>query len=147
MDDYLTKPLRGRVLQAALERWVTEPADDGAALVDERVLAELVDLGEGMLAELLAAYRDEARADLAQLEGAADGGDLAVVSNIAHRLKGSSATIGAAGVARIAAELEVAAGARDSAAAAELVDALSRALRETDRALRDRIADHTTVRA
>jgi HPt (histidine-containing phosphotransfer) domain-containing protein len=106
MDDYLTKPMRGHILQEALRRWVAEPSDAGAALVDERVLAEL--------AELLAAYRDEARADLAQLEGAAGRDDLAVVSQIAHRLKGSSATIGVVGVARIAAELEVAAGARDA---------------------------------
>ncbi|MCA1693254.1 MAG: Hpt domain-containing protein, partial [Actinobacteria bacterium] len=66
---------------------------------------------------------------------AMDRGDALTVSQAAHKLKGSSATIGAARVAHIAGALATTAPASDLSGAEELLDRLSRALAQTEEAL------------
>ncbi len=144
MDDYLTKPLRSRVLLEALWRWVPAPDDRGGELLDEHVLDDLTELGGPVLAKLLSAYTGEAENDLAQLERAVRRGDMTAAGDTAHRLKGTSATVGAARVAQIASEVEVAA-AGDSAGARELLDALRGAFDDTAQAMRGRVAQPTGV--
>jgi HPt (histidine-containing phosphotransfer) domain-containing protein len=63
-------------------------------------------------------------------------GDSPAAAAAAHRLKGASATVGAALVSAIAAELETRAKAADLAGAAELLRLLERALMDTAVALR-----------
>ena len=67
--------------------------------------------------ELLAEYLSSVGADLARLGDAVNGGDAIVVGQIAHAIKGASATIGAKGFAALAMELERAGKSGDLAAA------------------------------
>ena len=151
MDDYLTKPLRNRMLMDALKRWITDapapaptaasPVAGGArgaagrsALLDEEVIAELGFDGEG-LTELHSMYFDQAAAQVSQLGGAIARRETIAVAKTAHQLKGSSATIGAARVSQLACELEMTARNDRLAAAPALLDLLRRSLAETRTAL------------
>jgi HPt (histidine-containing phosphotransfer) domain-containing protein len=94
-----------------------------------------------VLADLVALFFDEAAARLSELGGAVDRADAAAIARMAHTLKGNSSTLGAAHVARIAAELETSAKAGDLTPAAALLDALRGALEDTSEAFRDRAAE------
>ena len=87
-----------------------------------------------MLAVLVALYFDEAAGHLSDLGGAVDRADKPMVAQMAHTLRGSSSTLGAAHVARIAAELEATANAGDLTSAAALLDTLRGALEDTSMA-------------
>ncbi len=160
MDDYLTKPLRQRTLKDTLARWVAGapgPSDDpgrpGSAngapgddrgelpLLDDAVIADLESLDGDVLASLVTLYFDEAAGHLTDLGGAVDRGDLPLVARMAHTLRGNSSTLGAAHVARIAAELETTANAGDPTPAAELLDTLRGALEDTSTAFRGRATE------
>ncbi|HEX5899250.1 MAG TPA: PAS domain S-box protein [Solirubrobacteraceae bacterium] len=160
MDDYLTKPLRQRTLKDTLARWVAEapetaedpdPAaaadggrrDDGGSprLLDDAVISDLENLDGDALNGLVALYFDEAAGHLSDLGGAVDRGDMALVAQMAHALRGNSSTLGAARVAHIAAELETTANAGDLSPAAGLLDTLRGALDDTGTAFRGRVTE------
>ena len=77
----------------------------------------------------------------AKLVDAVADADPDAVARMAHTLKGSSSTLGAAQVAHLASELEQAAKAGDLAPAPALLDSLHLALEETRKAFRDRTAE------
>jgi len=148
MDDYLTKPLRNKTLRDTLERWVSEPQNTAPgprdlgppesvagypAVLDEAVIAELDFKGED-LADILAMYFDQALAQISELAGAISRGETLSVAQTAHKLKGSSSTIGAARVAHLAAELETTAIAKNLTGAPQLLDRLRSGLTETRKA-------------
>jgi two-component system sensor histidine kinase/response regulator len=160
MDDYLTKPLRQRTLKDTLARWVAEapalsndperagPANgvrrgDGGdlPLLDDAVIADLEHLDGDVLAGLVALYFDEAAGRLSELGAAVDRGDMPMVAEMAHTLRGNSSTLGAAHVARIAAELETTAKAGDLTPAAGLLDTLRGALEDTSTAFHGRATE------
>ncbi|MEA2264540.1 MAG: two-component system, sensor histidine kinase and response regulator, partial [Solirubrobacteraceae bacterium] len=152
MDDYLTKPLRDRILKDALARWApdrpagaTTGADDDSAtigsmeasagrdapeLLDEAVIRELGFEAED-LADLLAMYFDQAARQLLDLRGAVGRGEAGEVRETAHSLKGSSATLGAVRVAHLAAELETLARAGDLTGADALLATLADVFEQT----------------
>jgi two-component system sensor histidine kinase/response regulator len=149
MDDYLTKPLRNQTLRDTLKRFVPEPeitpvresrtrprvATSGPdGLLDDMVIAELEFDGEA-LAELLGLYFDEADTQISEVSDALDRGDAHAIAQAAHKLKGNSASMGAARVARVASSLEVGARAGDLSVVAELLERLRAGLAETRRAL------------
>jgi two-component system, sensor histidine kinase and response regulator len=115
MDDYVTKPIdRGR-LQEVLDRWLggAEPAPptDNAPL--ERGLAlDLAHLQSivGHEPETLRSYLEifhQATAPLvADVAGAIQRRDAAAVARVAHTLRGSCGSIGAAGMAEVVGRLE-----------------------------------------
>ena len=85
-----------------------------AGRVDESVLARLRELAPDdptFVQELLAEFVSDAEARLDTLRAALARADRAAVIAAAHSLRGSSGTIGAAGVASLAARIEL--GARD----------------------------------
>ena len=94
-----------------------------------------------MLGDLVALYFDDAAARAAALGDAVALADPDAVARMAHTLKGSSSTLGAAHVAHIASELERAAKAGDLAPATALLDTLHLALEETRKAFRNRTAE------
>jgi CheY-like chemotaxis protein/HPt (histidine-containing phosphotransfer) domain-containing protein len=121
MDDYITKPVRLETVAAALERWAGRPAPDGpeAALpappgspspLDQAQIELLrsLDDGEGaVLAEIIDQYLAqtvEGRNDLARVTGE---GDAQGLVQVAHKLRGASANVGAVVLAEICSELEV----------------------------------------
>jgi two-component system sensor histidine kinase/response regulator len=160
MDDYLTKPLRQQALKDTLARWVAQapvrsddpdraaPANgaqrddrDSLPLLDDAVITDLENLEGDVLAGLVALYFDEAALRVSELGGAVDRGDMPLVAQMAHTLRGNSSTLGAAHVARIAAELETTANAGDLTPAGVLLDTLRGALEETSTAFRGRATE------
>jgi CheY-like chemotaxis protein len=149
MDDYLTKPLRERVLSEALALWVPDLGsrgpdalsrgrtgagrEDAPPVLDETVIRELgFDAGE--LASLLTVYCDQAAAQVLELSGAVGRGDALAARETAHSLKGSSATLGALRVSGLAAEVEAAAAAGELSGSRALLEALDAGLEQTLRA-------------
>jgi two-component system sensor histidine kinase/response regulator len=159
MDDYLTKPLRNRTLKDALRRWIpdADPGDagpepavsaDGAAdgppavgeVLDEAVIGELEAVDAALLPSLLSLYFDEDEANMAELRGAVDRGDVLAVLRTAHKLKGASAAIGAVRVHAVASRLESTARDGDLTGGPDLLDILRRGLDETRTAFAGRAA-------
>ena len=143
MEDYLSKPLRAEALDVILARWVP-PTDraavDGPAahdLLDRAVIAEL---RAGIDPQALLAVIDAFEADIvertSEISGAAHAGDAAALGDAAHALKGASANLGAAHMARLSARLEELARDGDLRQAPALADQLTRAVRVTPPALR-----------
>lgn len=125
MDDYLSKPLDLRTLDATLQRWVThqalapESADalapnvsdarDEAAL-DSTILANLRNLeatsGKMILAMLAALFSQTTPLRLASLRAAIAASEVKIVNQEAHTLKGSCLNLGARRMARLCSDLE-----------------------------------------
>jgi HPt (histidine-containing phosphotransfer) domain-containing protein len=93
--------------------------------VDASVLADLEEMQEegepNLVAELIGLYLGDAPRKLASMREAEAGGDAASLRRAAHSLKGSSASLGAFGVAALCGELELACGEVSSGRAATLV--------------------------
>ena len=152
MDDYLTKPLRSQTLRTTLDRWIADPSPadrDRTApspasadpVLDAQVVADLADLGDGTLRELLELYFEEASADIRELAEAIGRADAPAIGRTAHRLRGTGATIGAARMSRIASELETTARAGDITATARLFGELRRGLQTTRAAFAGRATE------
>ncbi len=116
MDDYLAKPVRPVDLRAALERAAatTSPADVAAspapAAVGDVDLEQLRQMGgddaRTAVREIIDIYLQDATHRIAAIEQAVEAGESDAVQRLSHGLKGSSATVGAWGVAELAAALE-----------------------------------------
>src|SRR5262249_34670202 len=120
MDDYLVKPVRVDALRRALGESDPVHAPPAAPPVGEEPLRDAIDravldglredLGDlHTLRHVLIAFVDRAPAVLAQLKDAAARRDREALAAAAHRLKGTSATLGALVVSELSAELERAA--------------------------------------
>jgi CheY-like chemotaxis protein/HPt (histidine-containing phosphotransfer) domain-containing protein len=123
-DDYLTKPVPLKQLQAALARWmpVATPTEAPAAPVaqaalepspdallpelDLDVLRRLVGDDEATVRELLADFLDSASQEAQALVIALQSGDLREAAAIAHKLKSASRSVGALALGELCADLE-----------------------------------------
>jgi two-component system, sensor histidine kinase and response regulator len=110
MDDYLSKPLRAQDLDAVLERWVHVAATDGTAeagpLIDEaRVRGFNVDY-RSMADELWTVFYAATPPLIGELRDAVERGDDDESRRLAHKLKGSSETVGATRMATLSNTLE-----------------------------------------
>ena len=79
--------------------------------VDERILDDLLASVEGdraFVIDLIEAYLSDGAEQVAQVEAAIDAANLEALVRPAHSLKSSSATVGAARLAAMARELELA---------------------------------------
>jgi two-component system sensor histidine kinase/response regulator len=116
MDDYIPKPVRAEVLDAAMDHWLSgfAPADEpagagsgGPADVEDAAIAEDALLDQATISQLREALTLEMRETLmeafetslpecvADIAGAARSGDCSELRRVAHLLKGSAATLGA----------------------------------------------------
>jgi PAS domain S-box-containing protein len=99
VDGYLTKPLQPAVLERALQEAALdfagdpkpEPALDAAALAS---LQSMLGSPEDWQ-EMIQTYRQDSQALLGSLRQALESRDVQTVAQLAHRLKGSSSTLGA----------------------------------------------------
>jgi CheY-like chemotaxis protein/HPt (histidine-containing phosphotransfer) domain-containing protein/HAMP domain-containing protein len=123
MDDYIAKPLEPAALASALERWTrpgasTAPADEQPKPADPLVsvldLAHLDGLlriktsdGATLVNRMVGYFVESAPAHANRLWEAAAIGDLATVAQVAYRLTGESASVGAKEVGRRAREIDV----------------------------------------
>jgi HPt (histidine-containing phosphotransfer) domain-containing protein len=106
-------------------------------LLNKTALDELSGFDVDDLRDVVDLYIADATAQLDRLHQALDAGDGAEVAEAAHRIKGSSLTVGAARVASLAAEIEVAARAGELSTAPELAATLASDLPPTRAALFD----------
>ncbi|MBZ8140135.1 histidine kinase [Rubrivivax gelatinosus] len=106
-------------------------------MLDETALARLRELDPdgslGVLGRVLETFRQALGRDLVRMATARDGGDLKTVGEVAHKVKSSSASVGALGLSALCAEVERRVRAGDTADIAPRVQAL---LAEGQRALR-----------
>jgi signal transduction histidine kinase/DNA-binding NarL/FixJ family response regulator len=107
MDGYLTKPVRIGELQAALAA-AGSSGITGELALDPEALDSLRGLsgGEGLVGTLVETYLATSAADSADARRGAKEGRWSEVERAAHRLKGSSAMIGASRVAAVCHAIE-----------------------------------------
>jgi CheY-like chemotaxis protein/HPt (histidine-containing phosphotransfer) domain-containing protein len=117
MEDYLVKPVTLDQLAGALTRCcgtgtVAGSARDGGRpaasdAIDRVVIGQLrEDLGDGPLREVVATFLDRTPAAIAELRAAASREDGEAIRRAAHAIKGTSATLGAIGLASVCDEIE-----------------------------------------
>lgn len=130
MDDYLTKPIDIDGLSAALTKWLptsndaqttelpsanagtVESATEDYETLDQSVIAGLVELGNGnfeFFKELVEVFSHKSSQDLVALHNAIESGENETVRKAAHRLKSSSANLGAVALAGGCGKVELAA--------------------------------------
>jgi PAS domain S-box-containing protein len=158
MDDYLAKPVEADAFYEALERWLpggpapaaqaahAEHAEqpgigqDGAedeGLIDQEMIDQLKDtLTPEMREQLLRAFEQSLPERLADVARAARSGNDAELRRLAHLLKGSSATLGAAGLSLGFQQLEELSRERDTTVGQEQLDALEATATASCQALR-----------
>ena len=125
MDDYLSKPVRSESLRLTLERWITPAGSGEGAKVGEgskksheptrgvldqarlAIVRQAFEPGAAdALAEVIDLYLDEAASQLKGVDEALTREDVADVKRLTHRLRGSSAVMGATRMAALCGELE-----------------------------------------
>jgi two-component system sensor histidine kinase/response regulator len=129
MDDYVAKPVRREDLEGVLARWRSDRADssgdrpappseargDGAAAVDQAVLADLWqldDTGE-LLTTLITLFLDETPRVQERMQAAFCRTDATALAEAAHTLKGSSGILGAGYMQQLCGELQTLGRAKD----------------------------------
>jgi len=155
MDDYVAKPIRVEELVAALERSPAHrdaapaPGPAGAAApaagaIDRAVFERLVaTTGGPFVAELIDTFGEDARELLATLRGALGATDLDAFRRAAHSLKSTAESLGAAGLAALARDLEATARAGSLDGAAGRLDRLTEHYERAASALGDLRRDLT----
>jgi len=121
MDDYISKPVSPEQLEAVLGRWVPAAAaaaprepprspewhERSSGPVDWDVLTELLAMTKReFLQELVGIFLRDSRRMMADLREAYERGARVECRQIAHKLRGSCATIGARRMMKLTAELE-----------------------------------------
>ncbi|MEZ4395189.1 MAG: ATP-binding protein [Polyangiales bacterium] len=109
MNDFLPKPVEPRVLHARLARLLLRESAPPAPALDPRYLAEQLGLDEAGVARFALRYLHTLRAATEELTGSAERGDLTALAAVAHRLKSSSAMVGATQLSALCRALESAA--------------------------------------
>jgi signal transduction histidine kinase/CheY-like chemotaxis protein/HPt (histidine-containing phosphotransfer) domain-containing protein len=115
MNDYLTKPVVAEMLYTVVERWTTGVAQEAIALppapsalpaFDPTVLAALPMVADGSepdyVEKVLDLYLNGTPRALATIDDAASQGDARTLLFWAHKLKSSSASVGALALAKTA---------------------------------------------
>ena len=133
MDGYLSKPVNSRALAAMLEKWLPQAlplrrpleaavreakdtaADWDRAIFDTAQLRESFGSFNAMARQLLQDFVADAAQRVAEIEAAAQTGNLQTVRAQAHALKGGALSVGAARLGSIAGDLQDACDAEDAA--------------------------------
>jgi PAS domain S-box-containing protein len=152
MNDYLSKPLHLRELEAALQRALLKvtpagpagatlpTAPDGGETLDRAVIDGLKELREpgqpDPLAELIELFLKDARPRLEKMESAIAAGDLPQLAAATHALKGSASNLGARRLSACCAALERQAKAGEADHARETVIEVKAAFEKVEQLLR-----------
>jgi signal transduction histidine kinase/HPt (histidine-containing phosphotransfer) domain-containing protein len=124
MDDYLSKPVKSDALRAMLERWTTAggkelsgaglnegkvPANDRVSVIDQSQLDSLRKIRQpghaDLFTELIDLFLHQTESYLNVLQDSHLRNDADEIRRMAHRLKGSSANIGASQMVAVCQEL------------------------------------------
>jgi HPt (histidine-containing phosphotransfer) domain-containing protein len=140
MDDYIAKPVKLETIKELLEKWM--PPDGSPAATVSRSTVELSDracLDTGLLqswrsltddgeddflTEVIDIFLHDTPGILAELCNAIEKGDARLTQRYGHKLKGSSANLGAVLMAEVCAELEALGNSGDIAGAGALIQRL-----------------------
>jgi CheY-like chemotaxis protein len=144
MDDYIAKPILPAAVQVLIERGAGngapgsgDPAD--AQLIDDEVIAELARLDEpgapSMLRGLLGDFLGEIPATVGAIKQHLQDADCAALGRRAHKLAGTSASLGASGVAELCRRIEQQVAAGDLQPMPALIDELEIRVARTRSAL------------
>ncbi len=125
MNDYLSKPFNQIGLRDTLSKWlqaspasspsiqvepIQTPETDGDAVLDQKALQQLRDLGAAngldVLGKVIVHFRQQSQKDVSLLRKAQTDNDSVALHRIAHSLKSSSANLGAMNLSRLCRELE-----------------------------------------
>ncbi|HET8645419.1 MAG TPA: Hpt domain-containing protein, partial [Vicinamibacteria bacterium] len=123
MDDFIAKPVMPEQLESVLARWAPRPpgtavapgaaaSDAGGAVlppepIDWTVLEDLLEVTHPeFISDLLGVFLRDARAVLGDLDAVRRRGDAASWGQIAHRFRGSCATLGARGMVQLTTRME-----------------------------------------
>lgn len=117
---YLTKPIRKPALLDAVHQWLTFAPGRTRRETPARILVEV----DADLFHIVPVYDEQCREDLAGAQVASETGALDELARIAHRLKGSSLSLGFLEAGEIARQLEAASKAGDAQASAASLGAL-----------------------
>jgi two-component system, sensor histidine kinase and response regulator len=113
MDAHLTKPVDWTQVLARIAVWTAaEPPTESAAPNTSNIPAELDGLPADDIADIADAFAASTPEVLSRLREALETGDFEAARLLAHRLKGSCATVGATRAAELCQDLEAAADAR-----------------------------------
>lgn len=104
-------------------------------MLDTAVLGELRVLDDEDLRDLVELYFSDVLVQLGRLRDALADGDADVIAAAAHRIKGASLSVGAARVAGLASEIEIAGKSGDLGGTGELIATLDSELDPTRSAL------------
>lgn len=147
MDEYLTKPVTLRLLKAALERWLPQTSEKPVAtamapsstnegrvapVVDVKVLESMVGNDAGTLREFLSDYLVLARKSAVEIREGYAADNAKLISDVAHKLKSSSRSVGALAFGDICAGLESVGKAENKAAIVQVMTQFEFALAEVD---------------
>ena len=135
MDDYLAKPFKLHQVKEMIRRWVPKTMDEStatamavlapiehveelpltgsAAVIDFSVLSEIERLDVGMAMTILKSFHKNLSQGRAAIIAHLLSNDLFALNRAAHKIKGSSGSIGATALHTVARELEAAALAQD----------------------------------
>lgn len=112
MDDHLTEPVDRTQVLARIAVWTAEPPTESSPPSTSGTPAELDGLPAEAIADIADAFAASTPENLGRLRTTLGAGDFDAARLLAHRLKGSCATVGAARAAGLCQEIEAAASAR-----------------------------------
>jgi CheY-like chemotaxis protein/HPt (histidine-containing phosphotransfer) domain-containing protein len=146
MDDYIAKPILPAGVQALIEKWAPQhapSADPDAGLLNEGVLRELAALSDpgapSMLKALIDDWLREAPAVVGAMKQHAREGDSGELAKRAHKLGGTSASLGASGVAEVCYRIEEQVRGGELGVLPQLIDELEMRFARTRGALNKRV--------
>jgi two-component system sensor histidine kinase/response regulator len=148
MDAYLSKPVKAESLAVMVERWTSLGAQSRptreseslhGGLLDSSVIAGLRELGTDEFDSLARLFLADGAIRVAALHTAQKHGDGEAMEKLAHSLKGSAGTFGAAALAQRCDELQVLASSGDLAESARLIDSVDAGFARACEALREEI--------
>jgi PAS domain S-box-containing protein len=137
MDGYVSKPILPSALHGELERCVTKSLEkptmainnnDPAVQLDRACMLERVEGDQELLNELIQLFVDDSPNLLAAMRAALIDGNMQVLERNAHSMKGAAGNLCAAETAAAAAKLEKDAKSGDTAACAQSLASLERAV-------------------
>jgi DNA-binding NarL/FixJ family response regulator len=147
MDDYIAKPILPVSVQQLIERWSPQRASSAGevpdTLIDDAILKELAALDEpgapSVVRGLIGDYLNETPAALSALKQHLHNGDIAELGRRAHKLAGTSASLGARAVAEVCYRIEHSVGRGETAALPALVEELEMRFTRTRTTLQQRV--------
>jgi HPt (histidine-containing phosphotransfer) domain-containing protein len=147
MDDYIAKPILPVSVQQLIERWAPQraggPGDLADTLIDEAILKELAALDEpgspSVVRGLIGDYLNETPAALSAIKQHLHNADMEELRRRAHKLAGTSASLGAKGVAEVCYRIEHGVGRGETTVLPGLVEELEMAFTRTRALLQHRL--------